>query len=307
MDTAIALPPFPLDDMNRQDYAAFLQEHRLSEAYVRMASEIEADQVPMPDGFDSLTVAPSQIEGMGLFATRDIDRGAVICPARIGLFRTPAGRFANHAAVPSAMFIPAGDDVLMVATHKIGEGEEITVNYRHALAVNAAMRERLLGTDDAMVPDCFPLSSLPDAPDVAVEKITRLAQTLDAMGGIDDLPLDHWFPKGMYARQVHIPADTVATTLVHKTEHMTVLTRGDVTIYAVDGTTQRHRAPMVMMTQPGTMRAIYAHEDSAILTVHPCEAREPDAAKAEVMELAMTPGEYRQIVDKLKLEVLCLD
>jgi Fe-S-cluster-containing hydrogenase component 2 len=80
----------------------------------------------------------SKIHGIGLFATRDIEVGAIIAPGRMNGKRCVAGRWTNHSAWPNAAFVAASGDaeIEMVATNNIAEGAEITVNYgqSHELA-----------------------------------------------------------------------------------------------------------------------------------------------------------------------------
>jgi hypothetical protein len=124
------------------DYRAVLAEYGFAEAAVRAQSEDGADQVPFPHGGYKCMVSASSIEGRGLFATALIADGEVIAPARINGKRTPAGRYTNHSATPSArmVMLPSGD-IELTATRAIkgcagGElGEEITINYREALSL----------------------------------------------------------------------------------------------------------------------------------------------------------------------------
>ena len=57
---------------------------------------------PLPS---SLTIKPSKVNGLGLFATEEIERGSNlgICHLQIGkeLFRTPLGGFINHSDNPN--------------------------------------------------------------------------------------------------------------------------------------------------------------------------------------------------------------
>lgn len=75
-------------------------------------------------------VAPSPIEGQGLFALRDIAAGVVIAPARRSGLRTPAGRFTNHALHPNSVMVMLGDDMDLVSSKAIKKDEEITLDYR---------------------------------------------------------------------------------------------------------------------------------------------------------------------------------
>lgn len=106
---------------------------------VRAISENPDDQCPFPFGEYKVMVAPSQIEGRGLFATGDIARLEPIAPALLNGLRTPAGRYTNHAKNPNATMACIGNDIYLFALRDIAGsrggmiGEEITVDYRDTL------------------------------------------------------------------------------------------------------------------------------------------------------------------------------
>ena len=98
---------------------------------------------PLPD---SLTIKPSGIDGLGLFAKKGIAQGANLGMSHVligsGIVRTPMGGFINHSddanIVKVELRIDEKDDPLLkVATKKwnlvalrdIKKGEELTVQY----------------------------------------------------------------------------------------------------------------------------------------------------------------------------------
>ncbi|TAM08293.1 MAG: SET domain-containing protein-lysine N-methyltransferase [Paraburkholderia sp.] len=128
---------------DRADYAAALLQTGFDEATARAISESTADQCPFPHGAWRVKTGPSPIEGTGLFATTPIASGELIAPARIGGLRTPAGRFTNHSRAPNAEMVSrANGDIDLVALCDIGgcrggqDGDEITIDYRQALALS---------------------------------------------------------------------------------------------------------------------------------------------------------------------------
>lgn len=129
---------------DREDYQRWLTE--MGETQESMSARFAAasDCIPFPPGTYKVKVGHSRLQGRGLIATADIEAGETIAPARIGDYRTPAGRFTNHARDPNARMAKDGNRILLVATRKIEgnrggfDGEEITVNYR------AAVQEALL-------------------------------------------------------------------------------------------------------------------------------------------------------------------
>ena len=125
------------------DYYKVITDYGFTEEIVRQQTENLEDQIDMPYGNYSFMVTDSDIEGKGVFATKDFVKGEVVGPARINGMRTPLGRFANHSAKPNAkMVINDNGDIDLVVSDFIrgckgGQlGEEITVNYRQVLALS---------------------------------------------------------------------------------------------------------------------------------------------------------------------------
>lgn len=84
-----------------------------------------------------LTINKSNIHGLGLMATKKIEKGTNLGITHIknvdyadGLIRTPLGGFLNHSDNPNCAYQMDGDNFRLVAVRKIKSGEEITVSYR---------------------------------------------------------------------------------------------------------------------------------------------------------------------------------
>ena len=129
---------------DREDFDLVVRMTGFTHETVRDQSENPHDQIKMPEGFaPKFTVRDSVIEGKGVFLSAPVDAGEVIAPARIDGFRTPAGRYTNHAKNPNAKFVGEPDgDIWLVAIQRISgcaggsQGEEVTVDYRQALALS---------------------------------------------------------------------------------------------------------------------------------------------------------------------------
>jgi hypothetical protein len=134
--------PNRLIGYNREDYRDWLAETfpKKSEKSLRASFNRDDDVIPFPRGSYKVKIATSLIHGQGVIATDDIAAGEVICAARIGEHRTPAGRFTNHARDPNARMLRQAQVVMLVALRPIKgahggmDGEEVTVNYRQAIA-----------------------------------------------------------------------------------------------------------------------------------------------------------------------------
>ena len=133
-----SLKPLASKD-DRADFTAMLIELGVTAELVRSQSENTSDQIAFPPGCYGVKIGASAIEGRGLIATRAFAAGEQIVPARVGLLRTPAGRYTNHAKVPNAkMVLGADGSIVLVALRDICgcrgglDGEEVTVDYRQA-------------------------------------------------------------------------------------------------------------------------------------------------------------------------------
>lgn len=119
--------------VNRGDYSLMLDSMGMTELQVQEQVTNEADMMAMPDEYDLAFVGESVINGKGYIADQFISGGDLIAPARIGDFRTDAGRYTNHALNPNAAMVICGSGVDLMALKDIEPGEEITVNYRDVI------------------------------------------------------------------------------------------------------------------------------------------------------------------------------
>lgn len=83
-----------------------------------------------------------------------------------------------------------------------------------------------------------------------------------------ELPLVHRFLKGVYAREIFMPKDTLAVGKIHRYECLNIISQGDVTVLTETGA-QRLTAPHSWVSAPGTKRIVYTNEDTVWTTIHP--------------------------------------
>lgn len=77
----------------------------------------------------------------------------------------------------------------------------------------------------------------------------------------------HTHAPGLYIRSMRMPAGSVATGRVHTTEHIFILTRGEMTIATEEGV-RRIGAGYQCISKPGTKRAVFCHTDVECSNVH---------------------------------------
>ena len=85
---------------------------------------------PLPE---SLTIKPSTINGLGLFATQDIKNGTQLGITHIlindEIIRTPLGGFINHKDDPNCVRITVGNKSFLHTIKDVNQGEELTLKY----------------------------------------------------------------------------------------------------------------------------------------------------------------------------------
>lgn len=82
-----------------------------------------------------------------------------------------------------------------------------------------------------------------------------------------EIPLKHYFSKGVYGREIKVPKGALLVGKIHKHHTMNVISSGEVSVLSVDGV-MRIKAPFTFVSTPGAKRVIYAHEDSTWTTFH---------------------------------------
>ena len=88
----------------------------------------------------------------------------------------------------------------------------------------------------------------------------------------------HHFSKGVNAREMTIKAGHIIVGKIHKTAHLNIISKGDITVTTQFGT-NRYQAPFTFVSAVGTQRAVFAHSDTVWTTIHP--TTETDIEKIE--------------------------
>ena len=97
-----------------------------------------------------------------------------------------------------------------------------------------------------------------------------------------EIEIVHHFAPGVYAREMRVPKGTVLTGKIHRHGHLNIMSQGDVTIAKEDGKA-RVKAPYSFISEPGTKRAFYAHEDTVWTTIHPTDETDLDKLETELI------------------------
>jgi len=136
-----------------------------------------------------------------------------------------------------------------------------------------------------------------------IDATMRIFDLEDVMLGMPQLELEtiHHFAPGIYARELRIPADTALTGATHKTEHLNICAIGRLTV--VNGIEEKEVVgPCIFVSQPGTKRAAYVHEDAVWITIHATE--ETDVEKLETMLVTNDREEVRKMLGHITMKEL---
>jgi hypothetical protein len=117
-------------------------------------------------------------------------------------------------------------------------------------------------------------------------KIVALERVMLGMPQVE-IKTTHYFAPGVYMRQIFIPKGVTVTGKIHKTEHLNILSQGELSVWTEDGV-KRLKASTVIKSKPGIKRVGFAHEDSVWITVHHNPEGETDTDKLEEMLIAKT-------------------
>lgn len=118
-----------------------------------------------------------------------------------------------------------------------------------------------------------------------------------------EIEVIHHFSHGVYAREIHIPADTILTGEIHKFENLNILSAGEISVLTEEGV-KRVRAPFTIVSPPGTKRIAYAHTNCVWTTIHGTDLKDVDNIKSHF--IAATEEEWLEFSGAKQLELkLC--
>lgn len=82
-----------------------------------------------------------------------------------------------------------------------------------------------------------------------------------------NLEVYHYFSKGVYARELHIPAGVILTGEIHKFTNLNILSQGKIQVLVGD-VVQEIEAPFTVVSPAGTKRIARALTDCIWTTIH---------------------------------------
>lgn len=115
-----------------------------------------------------------------------------------------------------------------------------------------------------------------------------------------ELKLVHHFSPGVYARELHIPADCTLTGEIHKYPQLNILSKGKISVL-LEGGIQEIEAPFAVVSPAGTKRIAYAHTDCVWTTILHTDLI--DVAAIEKHFIAKTEDEWLEFNRANQLEL----
>lgn len=94
----------------------------------------------------------------------------------------------------------------------------------------------------------------------------------------------HYFADQMYCRVLFRPAGTLIIGKRHKKSHFYIVCSGTVLVSDGDSPAKEMIGPCVIVSFPGTKRAVKAITDATCLTVHRTKKRNLDRIEAQLIE-----------------------
>jgi hypothetical protein len=117
-----------------------------------------------------------------------------------------------------------------------------------------------------------------------------------------EIPVEHNFFPGGYARTIRVPAGTELTGAIHKYQNFNLLVSGELLIIAEDGP-MHLKAPAQFWSPPGVKRVGVMLTDVVWTTVLATELTDVDEIKAKFT--CNSEHEYLAFIESLKLGVAC--
>ena len=97
-----------------------------------------------------------------------------------------------------------------------------------------------------------------------------------------ECPVAHRFSKGIYLREIFIPAGTRIIGKIHATEHFNVLLTGKVTVITAEGR-EEITAPHTFISKAGVQKVVIVHEDCQWQTLHVTDKTDLKEIEKEVI------------------------
>ena len=131
------------------------------------------------------------------------------------------------------------------------------------------------------------------------DKVFSLEAVMKVMPQVE-LKVIHHFSKGVYARELHIPAGVTLVGEIHKFENLNILSQGIMIVTTEEGM-KEVSAPFTVVSPPGTKRAAHTLTDCIWTTIHGTD--ETDVDEIEHHFIAKSEQEWLEFCNANQLEL----
>lgn len=129
----------PQNELDRRDFHTMLAEYGADAETIALESAYDGDRIDVDLSILGVELKPSEIEGLGMFATRSFAVGDLVGVANFEGKRTQFGRYVNHSGKPNVFVSADEENLVFVAAKSIEPGQEITTDYRSTLEVRKCL------------------------------------------------------------------------------------------------------------------------------------------------------------------------
>lgn len=128
----------------------------------------------------------------------------------------------------------------------------------------------------------------------------RMERIMKAMDQID-LKVKHHFSKGVYARELLIPAGVTLVGEIHKYENLNILSKGSMLVSIENGMLEIE-APFTVVSSPGTKRIAHTLTECVWTTIHGTDLKDVELIKNHF--IAATEEEWLEFSGHNQLDLL---
>lgn len=126
-----------------------------------------------------------------------------------------------------------------------------------------------------------------------IDSMESIAKNCDPV----EIPLQHYFSKDLYAREVTIPKGAFVVGKIHKYQNLNILSKGKLALLSIEGC-KIVEAPFTVVSPPGVKRVAYAIEECVWTTIH--STPETDIEKIEEDVIAKNYDEVAIFKEAIK-------
>lgn len=115
----------------------------------------------------------------------------------------------------------------------------------------------------------------------------------------------HIFMPGIYMRELTIPAGVVSVGHNHRYNHISMLTKGRITVMNTDGSLTELVAPFTMISSPGK-KCAYSHEETVWVNVHAADCTDVETMEQMLYDWSDAPDRIKELPSDVK-QIECDD